>query len=959
MNYNEFTSRHIGPRQHEIDEMLKVIKVNNMNDLIRKVIPSDIIVNEPLNLKKGISEHQFLNRIKRIASKNKLFKTYIGLGYYNTIMPAVIKRNILENPAWYTPYTPYQAEISQGRLEALLNFQTMVTELTKMDITNASLLDEASAAAEAMFMMYQLRSRDQQKKGINAFFVDKKVFPQTIDVLKTRAEALNIDLIIDNAEQCEFGHGLFGALIQYPDSFGNINHYSKFIDIMHQHNALVAVSSDLLSLALLTPPGEWGADIVLGSAQRFGTPLAYGGPHAAYFATKEKYKRKIPGRIIGVSVDKQGDPALRMAIQTREQHIKREKATSNICTAQALLATISGMYGVYHGAEGLKAIAMHIHQLTVALSDKLIGLGFKQLNENYFDTLKVQIPKDISPIQIKDIALDRGVNFRYIDHQTIGISLDETSTLDDINRINQIFSIAAKEKYKSIELPAKQNIDDRFIRKSGFMQQDVFNHYRSETEMMRYIKRLEQKDFSLVHSMIPLGSCTMKLNAAAEMMPLSWDNLCNIHPFVPLDQSEGYQEIMSDLGKDLLKITGMAAISFQPNSGAMGEYAGLMVMRQYHTHHSHPDRNIVLIPSSAHGTNPASAIMAGMEVKIVPCDEKGNVDIHNLKQLAEENKDRLAGFMVTYPSTHGIFEKNIIDMVNTIHENGGLVYMDGANLNAQNGLTNLAKIGADVCHLNLHKTFAIPHGGGGPGMGPVVVAENLVEFLPTHPLMQTGGKNGIHAVTGSPWGSPGILPISYGYIKMLGKDGIRKTAETAILNANYISKKLSNYFDILYTNDEGMVGHEMIVDCRPFRETTGITETDIAKRLMDYGFHAPTLSFPVPGTLMIEPTESESLQELERFIEAMGSIHDEIKEIEQQQADKKDNVLKNAPHTIEEVTSSNWSHSYSREKAAYPLKWLKEKKFWPSVARVDDAYGDRHLVCTCEPIDEYRKSLYD
>lgn len=961
-NTNSFASRHIGPRETDQYSMLQAIGVNSMDELISKAIPSDILMKEnPAHLKDQISEYEFFNQIRKIAGKNKQFKTYIGLGFYNTIMPAVIKRNILENPGWYTPYTPYQAEISQGRLEALLNFQTMVTELTGMEMANASLLDEASAAGEAMFMMYNQRSRKARKENVNTFFVDQNVFPQTLEVLQTRASALDIELHVGDIREYEVTEDIFGALIQYPDAYGNITDYTPYVEKFKQNNIMVAVAADLLSLSMLTPPGEWGADIVLGSAQRFGTPLGYGGPHAAYFATKEAYKRKMPGRIIGVSKDKNGNNALRMALQTREQHIKRERATSNICTAQSLLATIAGMYAVYHGPEGLRNIARRIHGYTHSLSEKLTALGFEQLNTNYFDTITIRLPKDLTADQIKSLAEEREVNFRYMDRRTIGISLDETTTLEDLNLINEIFAIAGKQKFSHInsEDTNKIAIDDTFLRKSEFMNQDVFNSFHSETEMMRYIKRLEQKDYSLVHSMIPLGSCTMKLNAAVEMFPLSWSEFSDIHPLVPLDQAEGYQEIISELGKDLLRITGMGGISFQPISGAMGEYTGLMVIRQKHRFNGQSQRNVILIPSSAHGTNPASGMMAGMDVKIVACDDHGNIDVDQLKQLAQENKERLAGFMVTYPSTHGVFEEKIKEMVNIIHDNGGLVYLDGANLNAMNGLTNLATIGADVCHLNLHKTFAIPHGGGGPGMGPIVVSDELVQFLPTHPLMETGGQNGVTAVTSSPWGSPSILPISYGYIKMLGKDGIKQTAETAILNANYLKTQLSSSYNILYTNQEGMVGHEMILDCRPFKESAGISEADIAKRLIDYGFHAPTLSFPVPGTLMVEPTESESLAELDRFVEALHSIRNEIKELEQGEADPEDNVLKHAPHPIEEVVADQWDHAYSRTKAAYPLKWLKDKKFWPAIARADDAYGDRHLICTCTPIEKYRQSLYE
>lgn len=950
---DHFMRRHIGPRDHEIPKMLKEIGVDSLKKLIKETIPNDIILNKPIDIHNGISEHAFLENIKEIAKRNQQFKSFIGLGYYNTIMPAVIKRNILENPAWYTPYTPYQAEISQGRLEALLNFQTMVIDMTGMELANASLLDEASAAAEAMFMMYNLRSRKAVQNEYKSFFVDNNVFPQTIDVLKTRANSLGIDLHTGDFNDFEMENRFFGAIVQYPDSNGEIHDYTAFTKQAREKEVMVAVTADLMSLVMLQPPGEWGADIAFGSTQRFGIPLGYGGPHAAYFASWNKYKRRMPGRIIGVTKDKNDELGLRMALQTREQHIKREKATSNICTAQALLATIAGMYATYHGSEGLKNIASTIHQKAVTLESRLIEIGFKQLNSNYFDTLLIELSDQLSALDIQKIALERKINFHYFDNKHIGISIDEATTQSDIDLIIEIFSIAGFKKFKPLEkMVDKIRIDKQFLRKSAILTQYTFNQYHSETEMMRYMKRLEQKDFSLVHSMIPLGSCTMKLNAAAEMLPLSWDEFANIHPFVPLEQAEGYHELIYELGKYLIKITGLGGVSFQPNSGAMGEYTGLMVIRQYHLFNNEPQRKVVLIPSSAHGTNPASGIMAGMEVVIVECDENGNIDVDQLRSLAETHKDNLAGFMVTYPSTHGVFEKRIKEMVDIIHDNGGLVYMDGANLNALNGLTNLAEIGIDVCHLNLHKTFAIPHGGGGPGMGPIAVAEHLVQFLPTHPLVQTGGTNGMHAVTASPWGSPYILPISYGYIKMMGGEGITQTANIAILNANYLAKKLSGYFKILYSNEKGRVAHEMIIDCRPFRESAGISETDIAKRLMDYGFHAPTLSFPVHGTLMIEPTESESLQELDRFVEAMASIYNEIKEVETGKADKEDNVLKNAPHTVREVCSDEWTHAYSRQKAAYPLDWLKEKKFWPAVGRVDDAYGDRNLICSCEPVNE-------
>jgi len=957
---NIFYKRHNGPRDHEIEKMVKKTGASSLDNLIDQTIPSSIRLDKPLNLPDGISEYEYFNKIKDIASKNKLFRSYIGLGYYNTILPAVIQRNILENPSWYTSYTPYQAEISQGRLEALLNFQTMVMDMTGMELANASLLDESTGAAEAMIMMFNARSRDAVKKGVNILFVDENIFPQNLAVIKTRANPLGIEIATGRFDEFEFNDMVFGAVVQYPAADGKVEDYSEFIEKAHNNGSLVTVIADILSLAVLTPPGESGADIVTGSTQRFGIPMGYGGPHAGYFATREKYKRNMPGRIIGVSVDSNGNNALRMSLQTREQHIKRERATSNICTAQALLATMAGMYAVYHGQEGIKSIAEKVHNAAGLLSEELIKLGYKQENKNYFDTLKVILPDNLSSSDIQQAALDQQINLRYIDDSTIGISTDETTSAGDINNLIKIFAEAVGKQPVQLEsVPDKKYYDGKFSRTSKYLTLNIFNMYHCETEMMRYIKKLERKDFSLTHCMIPLGSCTMKLNAATEMIPVSWIEFGGIHPFAPEDQAAGYQLLMQELEDDLKEITGFAAVSFQPNSGAAGEYAGLMVIREYHLSRGQGHRNVVLIPASAHGTNPASGVMAGMNVIVVDCDEKGNIDINDLKQKAEEHKDDLSAFMVTYPSTHGVFEEAIIEMMDIIHNNGGQVYMDGANMNAQVGFTNPGVIGADVCHLNLHKTFAIPHGGGGPGMGPIGVAEHLVEFLPSHPVIKTGGNNGIGAIAASPFGSASILPISHAYIKMMGGKGLTEATKIAILNANYIASSLKDHFDIVYTGDKGRVAHEMILECRNFKhdQATDISEADIAKRLMDYGFHAPTLSFPVHGTLMVEPTESESLQELDRFIESMISIRNEIEEIREGKADKTDNVLKNSPHTAEVVISDNWDHQYSREKAAFPLKWIAENKFFPSVGRIDDAYGDRNLVCSCAPIDEYRQEI--
>ena len=952
MTTDRFMLRHNGPTVNETSLMLKKIGVSTIDELINKTVPKSIRLEHPLNLPEGISEYEYLNTIKEIASKNKIYKSYIGQGYYGTITPSVILRNILENPSWYTSYTPYQAEISQGRLEALLNFQTVITDLTGMDIANASLLDEATAAAEAMIMMFNSRSRNAVKAGANKLFVDKNIFSQILEVLKTRSNPLGIDLIIDNYNDVTLNEMFFGAIIQYPTANGEIIDYSAFVNNVHSKGGLVSVIADIMSLVMLTPPSEWGADIVVGSTQRFGIPLGYGGPHAAYFATKDNLKRSMPGRIIGVSIDATGKTCLRMALQTREQHIKRERATSNICTSQALLANMAGMYAVYHGKEGLERIANQIHSITGFIYNNLKNLGYNIETKDFFDTLLINLPDNIISENIEKIALSKKINFQYINNKIIGLSIDETTLLEDANQIIEIFATANNKTYQKVkDIPEKIYFNNKYLRKKDFFNLDLFNKYRSETEMMRYMKKLERKDFSLTHSMISLGSCTMKLNAAVEMLPLSWPEFGNIHPFVPLDQAQGYQQLIKELELILKEITGFEAVSFQPNSGAAGEYAGLMVIRNYFKSKNETNRDTILIPSSAHGTNPASAVMAGFKVVVVDCDANGNISVEDLRKKAEENKSGLAGFMITYPSTHGVYENSVIEMINIIHNCGGQVYMDGANMNAQVGLTSPAKIGADVCHLNLHKTFAIPHGGGGPGVGPIAVAKHLVDFLPSHPIIKTGGNHG-NVVSSAPYGSANVLVISYAYCKLAGGNGLTEATKYAILNANYIASSLKDYFDILYTGENNTVAHEMILDCRKFKEIAHISETDIAKRLMDYGFHAPTLSFPVHGTLMVEPTESESLQELDRFIEAMISIYNEIYEIKNGLADENDNVLKNAPHTAQVVISDDWNHKYNRTKAAYPLKWIAENKFFPTVSRIDDAYGDRNLVCTCAPLYE-------
>ena len=945
MTTDKFVSRHNGPREQEVKAMLKKIGVSSVDELINQTVPDKIRLKQPLRIEASLSEYQYSKHLKELGKKNKLFRSYIGLGYYNNILPAVIQRNVLENPGWYTAYTPYQAEIAQGRLEAILNFQTMVMDLTAMPIANASLLDEATAAAEALAMFYSNRSKDKIKNGGNKFFISETVFSQTIDVVRTRALPYGIELVIADANTTSLDDSFFGALIQYPDMNGEVNDYKQFVADAHSKEIQVVVSTDLLALALLTPPGEWGADCVVGNSQRFGVPLGYGGPHAAFFTCKEDYKRSIPGRIIGVSVDAEGKPALRMALQTREQHIKRDKATSNICTAQALLAIMASMFAVYHGQEGIRAIAQGVHDATDTLVGALKSGGFEVKTKLYFDTIIVACDAD----KIVTAAEAKEINFRKVDAKHIGISLDQTVEQQDLVDILSIFNIALKAEPNISHVISSSNLN----RQSLFLTHPVFNSYHSESEMMRYIKRLENKDLSLVHSMISLGSCTMKLNAASELLPITWPEFANIHPFVPVNQAQGYAELIEQLNKDLSEITGFARMSFQPNSGAQGEYAGLMVIRAYHQSNGHLDRNIALIPSSAHGTNPASAVMAGMTVVVTKCDEKGNIDLLDLKDKVEKYKNNLSCLMVTYPSTHGVYEESIMDITQLIHDNGGLVYMDGANMNAQVGLTSPGNIGADVCHLNLHKTFAIPHGGGGPGMGPIGVIEKLVQFLPSHTIINTSGEKGITAVSAAPYGSALILLISYGYIKMLGNDGLKIATETAILNANYIKDSLKDYYKILYTGKNGRCAHEMILDCNEFKMSTGVEVADIAKRLMDYGFHAPTVAFPVVNTLMVEPTESEGKSELDRFCEAMISIRQEIKEIENGQYDKTDNVIKNAPHTCNLITNDVWLKPYSRQKAAFPLEWVSKNKFWPSVGRVDNAYGDRNLVCSCAPIESY------
>lgn len=942
-----FENRHIAPNADDTKKMLETVGVNTLDQLIEETVPAKIRLKNPLNLPQAQSEFDYLNNLKITASKNKIFKSFIGQGYYDTITPGVIQRNILENPGWYTQYTPYQAEIAQGRLQALLNYQTMVMDLTGMEIANASLLDEGTAAAEAMFMQYSTRKND----AANIFFVSEHVLPQTIDILKTRSNPLGIELLIGNHETVALNENIFGAIVQYPAGNGEVYNYKAFAEKCHALSIKLTVAADILSLTLLAPPSEFGADIVVGSSQRFGIPMGYGGPHAAFFATKDEYKRSMPGRIIGVTIDAQNNQALRMALQTREQHIRRDKATSNICTAQALLAIMAGMYAIYHGPAGLKKIAGRVHGLTVSLANALTGLGYKVENKNFFDTIQIHAGDKLASIH-KD-AIDHEMNFRY-DGEYVYISLDETTNLNDVKTITHIFARIVGKSVNDINFASTvaEKLGTANIRSTEILTHPIFNSYHSEHEMLRYIKSLEAKDLSLCHSMIALGSCTMKLNATTEMIPVTWPEFGKLHPFAPSDQVGGYMQIFDELEKALCEITGFHAMSLQPNAGAQGEYAGLMVIREYLKDKGEGHRNVALIPSSAHGTNPASAAMAGFKIVVTKCDDKGNIDVEDLRAKAIEHKDDLACLMVTYPSTHGVFEESIQEICAIVHEFGGQVYMDGANMNAQVGLTSPANIGADVCHLNLHKTFCIPHGGGGPGMGPIGVAKHLAPFLPGHAIVRTGGEKAIPAVSAAPWGSASILLISHAYIAMMGGEGLTNATKYAILNANYIKARLENHYPVLYSGSNGRCAHEMILDCRSFKNA-GIEVTDIAKRLMDYGFHAPTVSFPVAGTVMIEPTESEPKSELDRFCDAMISIRNEISEVENGSVDKTDNVLKNAPHTAAVITGNEWTHSYTRQKAAYPLTWVKNNKFWPTVARVNDTYGDRTLVCACPPIESY------
>ena len=949
MDTTKFVNRHVGITAEDLPDMLKTVGVNTLDELIDQTIPANIHLKQPLNLPEPMTEREFAEHINELASKNEVFTSYIGMGWYDTVCPAPIQRNVFENPVWYTSYTPYQAEVSQGRLEALLNFQTVICDLTGLPLANCSLLDEATAAAEAATMFFGARSRAQVKAGANVLFVDEKVFASTLAVIHTRAIPQGMKIVTGDYKTFTFTPEVFGAIVQYPNADGSIEDYREFIGRAQENGTKVAVAADLMSLVLLTPPGEWGADVVFGSSQRFGIPMFYGGPSAAYFATKDEYKRAIPGRIIGISKDAYGHPAYRLALQTREQHIKREKATSNICTAQALLATMAGFYAVYHGAEGLKNIASRIHATAGFVAKELEKLGYKQLNKDFFDTLKIELPANVSIDALREIALECKVNLRYFDSGLVGISIDETTQPTDVGVLMYIFSGAAGKDYMLQEaIPCQTYFDPKFARTSSFLQQDVFKKYHTETELMRYITRLGRKDVSLAQSMISLGSCTMKLNPASTMLPLSLAQFQNIHPYAPEEQVEGYKELIENLSSYLCEITGFKGCTLQPNSGAAGEYTGLRVIRAYLESIGQGHRNIVLLPASAHGTNPASAIQCGFTTVTVKCDDKGNIDLEDFRAKAEANKDNLAASMITYPSTHGIFEADIKEMCEIVHACGGQLYMDGANMNAQVGLTNPGTIGADVCHLNLHKTFSSPHGGGGPGVGPICVAEHLVPFLPQHPVLFGSDLN---TVSAAPYGSAGILPITYGYIRMLGAEGLTMATKIAILNANYLAAKFKDTYGIVYTGTTGRVGHELILECRTVKERTGIDESDIAKRLMDFGYHAPTLSFPVHGTLMVEPTESESKAELDRFVEVLECIWNEIKEVEDGTADKTDNVLKNAPHPEYEVAADEWNHSYPRSKAAFPLEWLHDSKFWINVARVDNAYGDRNLVptiCNCQ-----------
>ena len=944
MNTNLFQRRHIGPDVKEQQQMLSTIKADNLEQLISETVPDNIRLKTELDLEPALSEYEYLAHINALSQKNNVFKSYIGLGYHEAIVPSVIQRNVLENPGWYTAYTPYQAEIAQGRLEALLNYQTMICDLTGMELANASLLDESTAAAEAMALLYDVRERTKKKTGANKFFVSDEILPQTVSLLQTRSTPIGIELVVGNHEDFDFSDDFFGAILQYPGKFGQIFDYENFVAKANENNIKVAVAADILSLVKLKAPGEFGASVVVGTTQRFGIPLGYGGPHAAYFATKEAYKRSIPGRIIGVTKDKNGKRALRMALQTREQHIKREKATSNICTAQVLLAVMAGMYAVYHGKEGIQFIADAVHHKTKVLAGAIEKLGFKQLNDSYFDTLLVEVEAK----KLILVAEANSINFNYVDPNHVSISINETVGIKELKAILNCFEQAFD--LTSGELPVPLSvISENTQRSTPFLENEIFNTYQSETAMMRYIKKLERKDLALNHSMISLGSCTMKLNAASEMLPLSNPQWGNIHPFVPLNQAEGYHEVLQKLEHQLNIVTGFAGTSLQPNSGAQGEFAGLMTIRAYHLSNGDSHRNICIIPASAHGTNPASAVMAGMKVIVTKTAENGNIDVDDLREKVTLHSENLAALMVTYPSTHGVFESEIQNITKIIHEHGGQVYMDGANMNAQVGLTNPATIGADVCHLNLHKTFAIPHGGGGPGVGPICVAPQLVPFLPSNPMVKTGGENAITAISGAPWGSALACLISYGYISMLGAKGLTDSTKMAILNANYIKERLEGHYPTLYTGEKGRAAHEMIIDCRDFKQQ-GIEVVDIAKRLMDYGFHSPTVSFPVGGTMMIEPTESESIAELDRFCDAMISIRAEIKEASKEEDN---NPLKNAPHTQEMLTADDWNFSYTRKQAAFPLAYIADNKFWPTVRRVDDAFGDRNLICSCNPIEDY------
>ena len=943
----DFADRHIGINNLDKINMLEYVGSKSIKELISETIPENIRLKKEMNLKPALSESKYLSHIDKLGSKNKIYKSYIGLGYNEAIVPSVIKRNILENPSWYTAYTPYQAEIAQGRMEALLNYQTIICDLTGMQLANASLLDESTAAAEAMTMLFSLRNREQKKSNVCNFFVSKNTLPQTISLLETRAEPLGIQIEIGDFDQFNYDSSFYGCLMQYPGVYGSIENIEKHCSQAKNNNIKIVVAADLFSLCLLKKPSLFGADVVVGTSQRFGIPLGYGGPHAAYFATKDEYKRSVPGRIIGLTKDSDDDPALRMALQTREQHIKRDRATSNICTSQVLLAVMAGMYGVFHGPKGLKKIAVNIHKKTAILERNLTKMGLKQYNKYFFDTLLLDGPTD----KIKKIAELNKINFNYINENKFSISLNETTSVKDVQKIVDTIAKALNIDLFEIDLNNSTNrFPDQLKRGSKFMDSEIFNKYHSETALMRYIKNLERKDLSLTHSMISLGSCTMKLNAASEMLPISWAKWNNIHPFVPLNQARGYQKLIKKLEKQLNEITGFSGTSLQPNSGAQGEYAGLMVIRAYLKSISQEHRNICLIPSSAHGTNPASAVMAGMKVVVVGTDKHGNINVDELKEKAYHHKDNLAALMITYPSTHGVFESSIQEITKTIHSNGGQVYMDGANMNAQVGLTNPFIIGADVCHLNLHKTFAIPHGGGGPGVGPICVAKHLVPFLPNNAVINISSKESVKSISGAPWGSALACVISYGYISMLGARGLRLSTEFAILNANYIKNRIENHYDILYTGEKGRAAHELIIDCRPFK-SNGIEVMDIAKRLIDYGFHAPTVSFPVPGTMMIEPTESENIEEINRFCDTMILIRKEIDECEENETN---NLLKNAPHTMKMIIQENWDYPYSRQKAAFPTSYVLENKFWPSVRRVDDAYGDRNLICTCEPIESYQ-----